>query len=144
MLLKIQDSHILKEVIEVFPSEVGKLFFLKRVVIIEINEGVHLNHKNAEQIFLKIKDFFGNKKRIGIISNRINNYSIQVLDYQKFFNYIPNIKLYGIVHYNKQHFYSYQIEKRFSPIPLQNYNTIDEALDYTLAMLNKNAFKRLA
>ena len=142
--MRIQDSHILNDVIEVFPSDVGKLFFMKRMVIIEINEGVHLNYKNAEHIFLKIKDFFGNSKRIGIISNRINNYSIQVLDYQKLFNYIPNIKLYGIVHYNKQHFYSYQIEKRFSPIPLQNYNSINEALDYTLTMLDKKGFKRLA
>ena len=136
--MKTQDSHIKENVIEIFPNEIGKLYFFKHLVIIEINEGVHVSYENASTMIIKIKSFFGGKLPMGIISNRINNYSVEVLDYDKLFKYMPNIKAFSVVYYNIQNSYNIEIEKSFSPVPFHGYNNIDDAIKNTLNIIKNN------
>ena len=133
--MQFQETNYLNDVIEVYPSNIGKIFFYTNLIIVEAKEGVHINYENTKDVYKKIKAFFG-ERSFGLVSNRINNYSIEVLDYNKLFKKLPNLTAYGIVCYNLKSTYNVEIEKAFSKVPFHGYNKLKDALNGTINLVN--------
>ena len=135
--MKVQESIYVNEVLEVFPCPVGKVFLFKNIVLLEINSGVHLTFDNTQSFIKKIKSFYAKKSAVGFISNRVNTYSSEVLDYKKLFNKLLMIKTFSIVYYNLQTAYNIEIEKKISNVPFVGFKNLTEAFIYTKATLKR-------
>ena len=133
--MKIQNSNYLKDVIEVFPCNIGKVFFYKDLAIVEAKQGMHVCYENTKDLAIKIKDFFGSRK-FGLISNRINDYSVEILDYERFYNYLPNLVAHGITYYNSQTSFNVELEKNYIGVPLFSNNNLKYVFENVKIQLN--------
>ncbi len=65
----------------VYLLDFGKLTINNAQVIIEINEGVHLDIEKARQLWAAIRDNVGDSPFV-YISHRVNSYSVDPMAYQ--------------------------------------------------------------
>jgi hypothetical protein len=140
--MKIIKSKLSDQILEYHAIGLGQFYFLKDIVVAEINEGVHVDFKASQESISVISDFYGTEKPIGYICNRINNFSISPLDYPKFINSLPNLTIFGIVHNNHFDRMNYEIEKRFCNRPYKAFTDLYSAFNQVSNFV-KNVSKRV-
>lgn len=133
-MLKIstKKSDLVPEIIDVFQNEIGTLYFLKNIVISEINDGVHINYSTSLKVFEAIKSFYIDCESFGYISNRINDYSITPLDFGKFHDHFPNLKVFATVTYSELNKMNTDLEKRFCKVPYKNFTDLISAKQWVI------------
>ncbi|WP_138433507.1 hypothetical protein [Winogradskyella algicola] len=117
----------------------GKLFYNEKYMIAEFNEGVDLNFKNFNEVTTLIKLQFRDRP-FGFISNRINSYSINLSDANKFNQKFPNVKAYAVVAHNPITEKVFEIEERFFKFNRRSFRDLNDAIDWVekaLSSLNK-------
>jgi hypothetical protein len=119
----------------------GDLFFFENMIITQVNEGEHVSFNSTKLPFKCIYDYYeALKKPFGIISNRLNKYSLEVLDLPKYSKNLPNLKFYGVVGNTNFNNVNISLEKQFSKIPVLDFDNISEAYntinDYILNSTN--------
>ncbi len=129
--MNIKDSNIYTQVIKEHNSVLGDLYFFKNLVVAQINEGVHVSIENAQSCYNAIYDFYGSVKDFGLISNRINTYSIEALDYPKQNILFPNLIHYTVIGYTQFDKMNIIIEKQFCKVPYVGFKNLIEAFNYT-------------
>ncbi|WP_054851160.1 hypothetical protein [Olleya sp. ITB9] len=135
--MKTINSKLADQVKDVFISKLGTFYILEDVIISEINEGEHLTIENAQGLLSYIYNYYGKNKKFAYISNRVNKYSIEVLDYPKIKQIVPNLELFAIIsysHFDKMNIY---IEKQFCKVPYKSFPTINKAYNFANQFLNK-------
>lgn len=140
--MKLFNSKLSDHIIEYHAIGLGQFFFLKNIVVAEINEGVHMDFQASKEFITLISDFYGTKKPFGYVCNRINNFSISPLDFPKFNKALPNLTIFGIVHNNHFDRMNYEIEKRFCNRPYKSYSDLYSALSQVESFI-KNISKRV-
>ncbi|OYX23270.1 MAG: hypothetical protein B7Z06_10465, partial [Flavobacteriales bacterium 32-35-8] len=103
----------------------GDLFFFENYLIAEFNEGVEINYKNFDAVRELIKEHFGNDS-FGLISNRINSYSIVITD-APLFNQCESLKAYATVTYSLFAERVFNVENYFFKFNKQNFNSLSDA-----------------
>ncbi|WP_452219773.1 hypothetical protein [Lacinutrix salivirga] len=121
------DSSLRKEFVKSHFLEIGNLFFFKNYVISEVNEGVHFSYSSAKEYILLIAQHYKNHKVLGYISNRVNTFSIEALDYPKLLTAIPNIEVFCTVTYSYFDSMNVDIEKQFCKKPYLSCSSLLEA-----------------
>lgn len=106
-------------------TSLGNLFFFENYVIAEFYEGVEINYNNFETVKELIKEQFGNES-FGLISNRINSYSIVITD-APLFNQCESLKAYATVTYSLFAERVFNIENYFFKFNKQNFNSLTDA-----------------
>ena len=125
------NSEIFRKVEKTYHLPVGDLYFFENIAVMQINEGEHASLKSSQYFLKKIYDFYETKnKPYGYISNRVNKYSVEVLDYQKHTDLLPNLSIYGIVAYSQFDSMNIDIEKQFCKMPVSSFNDLDKAYKY--------------
>lgn len=114
----------------------GKLKIENRIVIAEINEGVHLTLELSEEIILSVFNSIGDQPTM-YISNRINSYSVDPIIYNTV-SQIKNILGIAVVNNIENVKNSVQIEKLFFKNKFKHFNTIDEAISWSNDQLKIN------
>ncbi|WP_292944876.1 hypothetical protein [Olleya sp. UBA1516] len=128
--MNIINSEIYNQIKEVHKFPMGDLFFFENMIIAQVNEGEHVSFDSTKIAFKCIYDYYeAFKKPFGIISNRLNKYSIEVLDLPKYSKNLPNLKLYGVVGYTNFNDINISLEKQFSKIPVLDFDNITKAYD---------------
>jgi len=94
--MSITDYKNTNELSDYQEVNIGKLYFFEHFVITEFNEGVHINFDSFKETKEAIIKFFGNKE-FGVITNRINTYSLDLNDANRFNESFPNLKAYAVV-----------------------------------------------
>ncbi len=61
----------------------GNFYLTEKLVIGELNEGVHFDWEKGETLILEAIDFYGKQAKLVFVSNRINNYSIDPQNYSR-------------------------------------------------------------
>lgn len=140
--MKIINSEISKKIIEYHSIGLGQFYFLKNMVVAEINEGVHIDFKVSQEFIKLIIKFYGTDKPFGYICNRVNNFSISPLDFVKFNSAVPNLTIYGIVHNNHFDRMNFEIEKRFCNKPYNSYTDLYSAYNQ-VGIFIKNIDRRV-
>lgn len=137
------DQSIFKDkILKVLPVKTGVLYFFKNIVCIEVNEGIHLNLELSKEIFEPINTFYRDVDAIGFLSNRINDFSIEAIDYPKFFEALPKIKLFSVVYYTINNRYNIDIEKQFiENVSFKGFNNLKEGLSYSEKFLSSEQIK---
>ena len=111
---------------KIMEMELGKYFFYGNIVIVEVNEGINLSYKTDLSILLIILNITKGKPWV-YISNRINSYSIQPLDF-KYLNKVPTLMALGVVNYTEVGHLNSQLEAKFCKKPFQVFDNLPEAV----------------
>lgn len=135
--MKLIDSKLYSHIIESHKIKLGYIYFFKDVVVVEFNEGVHLDFNVSQEYIGLITDFYGQERPFGYISNRVNDFSISPLDYPKFNRALNNLAMYGIVNNNHFDRINYNIEKRFCDKPYKGYSDLYTAFNQVSIFVNK-------
>ncbi len=127
--MKIIESDFSNQIIKSVHKDIGNIFFFNDIVIIEFNEGVHVDINNSVEVFNEIKSYFGAARPFGVIANRINSYSVKLLDANLFREKVKNLSAYGVVGYNLAGKMNAEIENNFCLSENVNYDCIREAIN---------------
>jgi len=109
--------------------ELGELRFNHRYLVAVFDEGVDLNFENFSEITNIIKTQFENRP-FGFISNRINSYSINLSDANKFNKMFPNLKAYAVVAHNPITEKVFEIEEHFFTFNRKSFRNLDDAINW--------------
>jgi hypothetical protein len=115
----VMDTHVL---------DIGTLYFLEHIAIVEFNDGVHLTIENSKPVFSAIEDYF-NHNEFGLIANRVNSYSIHPLEMQQIKDVYPNLGAYAVVATDKASKMSAEIENSFCQTHDINFDNLYEAVE---------------
>ncbi len=132
------NSQLKEKVIISHEVKIGKLYFLENIVFSEIKEGKHLSIKSANEYLSLISEFYGSTKPFGYVSNRINTFSIEALDFPKFTNILKNLKVFVAVSYSHFDKMNMEIERQFCKVPYHGAENIIESYNYVNDYLKRN------
>ncbi len=136
--MQFKNSPLEKMTIISHESEIGNLYFIENMVFSEIKEGKHLSLKTAYDYLNVISNFYGDTKPFGYVSNRINKFSIEALDYPKFTKLLKNLKVYAAINYTHFNKMNMEIEKQFCKIPYRGFENIIDSYNYVNNYLNND------
>ena len=108
----------------------GKYYFCTKIVISELNEGVHFDWEKCHMIIGKILEFYGENAQIGFISNRINNYSVDPNNWVRAHTEYDFMIASAIVTYQNSSYKVATLEKYFSQKKLKRCFSINEAIEW--------------
>lgn len=94
--MKIINSDFSSEILAFFQNHVGNIFFFNHLAVVELNEGIHFDKNNCDTIIGELRRYFGSKP-FGVIANRVNSYSVNLLDVPVFREQTKNLIAYGVV-----------------------------------------------
>lgn len=138
--MSVLETSLKKHIKKSFNSNIGTIYLFENIVVSEINEGVHLTVESSLEYIKLISKFFSNKKPFGYISNRINSFSVEAIDYKKFTNLLENMKVFSAVNHNENNILNVDIEKKFCDIPYKTYDCIIQSykeIDYLITSYKK-------
>ena len=127
--MKIIESDLSNHIIKTAEKELGNLYFFNHVAVIEFNEGTHVDINNSSEIFEELKSYFGVSRHFGVVANRINSYSVNLLDTPLFREQAKNLCAYAVVGHNAASKMNAQIENGFCLSENINYDNVYEAID---------------
>ncbi|MFG6687408.1 hypothetical protein ACGK9U_12550 [Mariniflexile sp. HNIBRBA6329] len=116
----------------------GNYYFLDKIVIAEINYGVHFNEKKIAAVIEKIFEHYNSDCKLGYISNRINSYSFEPDLWKKFFDEFNFIVGSVSVCYTNMNLMNASIEKRFSKKNVKITDNLDDAFTWVLSLKELN------
>jgi len=131
------ESQLKQKIITSKDSKIGTLHFLENMVISEIKEGMHLSFKSSYNYLRQIADFYGDNKPYGFISNRVNTFSIEALDFPKFINILTHLKVYAAISYSHFDKMNMEIERQFCRVHYKDFETIMDSYHYVNKYLQK-------
>lgn len=99
--MTITKSNVAPHILKHSQSEVCSLHFFNHIAVLEFNEGVHMDLISFRKSMNDITSYFGTTRPFGLVCNRVNSYSIDLLDIEKISQLMPNMVAYGIVTYNE-------------------------------------------
>ncbi|APY07342.1 hypothetical protein BWZ20_03070 [Winogradskyella sp. J14-2] len=108
---------------------IGKLQYNEKYIIAIFNEGVDINFKNFSEVATIIKSQFENRP-FGFIANRVNSYSINLSDADRFNKTFPNVKAYAVVAHNSITERVFEIEERFFKFNRKSFRDLGGAIDW--------------
>ena len=114
--------------------KLGDIYFFHNFAVIEFNEGAHIDIYNSDEIFDELNNYFGYSKPFGVIANRVNSYSINLLDIDLFREKSKNLCAYAVVGHNMASKMNAEIENSFYKHDNINYDNLHDAID---AVTNK-------
>ena len=117
-----------------FYLDFAKVKVLKCLMIVEINEGIHMSttyHEELEEI--ASLQFEG--KPFVYITNRVNSYSVDPSIY-KLTSKIPNLKGFAVVTKTLLAKKNAEIEKLFLNKPFEIFKDLDEAINWARNILD--------
>ena len=85
--MKVEDSYLNDKYIEKIAMSHGTYYFFEKFIISEISSGVVFDWALAKEIIDVANAFYGEDINISYISNRVNKYSLNPIDWIKFFKY---------------------------------------------------------
>ncbi|AUP81217.1 hypothetical protein [Flavivirga eckloniae] len=126
--MKIAESDFSNHIVKSVQKKLGNVFFFKHIAVIEFNEGVHIDINNSSEFFDELINYFGNSRPFGVIANRINSYSINLMDAKLFKQKIRSLCYYAVVAYNNAGKMNAEIEDSFCHADKISYDCIHEAM----------------
>ncbi|GGD05140.1 hypothetical protein [Hyunsoonleella pacifica] len=128
--MKIIESDFSNQIVKFVQNKLGDIFFFNHIAVVELNEGIHFDINNAPLILEELKSYFGETKPFGVIANRVNSYSVELLDTPKYREEVKNLKSYGVVGHDAASKMNATIENDFCLSEKVDYDTIYDAINH--------------
>jgi hypothetical protein len=116
----------------------GRLYLFDNYVVAEFKEGVDINFDNFSNVSEIIKKQF-NDRPFGFIANRLNSYSIDLMDATKFNAYFPNLEAYAIVAYTAMTRRVFEVENHFFNFNREVFKNLELATEWVEKTLSTNS-----
>lgn len=113
---------------KIMEMEIGNYFFYGNIVVVEAKEGINISYKKDLSIILLILNITKDKPWV-YISNRINSYSIETMDY-KYLNKVPTLKALGIVNHTQENYINSDLEVKFCKKPYKVFENLIDAANW--------------
>ena len=126
--MTIVNSDMADQVVKQTQSKAGTLHFFNHLAVVEFNEGIHIDLSSARKPIHDLIEFFG-QKPFGLIANRVNSYSISLLDITEVKLVLPNMVAYGVVSHNVAGRMNAEIESNFCSLQDICFDNLYVALD---------------
>ncbi|NND52436.1 MAG: hypothetical protein HKN54_08515 [Flavobacteriaceae bacterium] len=127
--MKVLESNLKNHVIKSVSHDIGDLHFFNHFAIIEFSEGQHVTLEASIKLLDNIQNYFGDARSFGIISNRVNSYSMQPMDVVKAKERFTNLAGYGVVANSSPGRLSAHIEDTFCTTQNIKFNNLYEAVE---------------
>ena len=109
----------------------GDLYFYDNFVISQIGEGVILGKPELIEAMVLMKDYFGTEKPYGLISDRVNSYSINLPELIPIARQFGKLTVNAVVVYSNIGYGNFEIEKRLLKFKGQIFFDLNQAIDWT-------------
>lgn len=126
----VSESELKYELEDVYILSSGVFYFFKDFIISEINEGVHFNWEEAQDIIELALNHYGSGSKISYISNRVYSYSIEAQDWLKFFKQRHTLKSFAVVTYSKGSLINVMMEKIFFKSKIKTFENLYDAAEW--------------
>lgn len=136
--MTITQSNVATHIVKHTQSKVGSIHFFNHIAVMEFYEGVHLDLISFVDTKNEIIDYFGTTKPFGLVCNRVNSYSIDLLDIEKVPPLMPNMVAYGIVTHNEAGRMNAVIESNFCKSNDISFDNLYEGLDTVYQRVKRN------
>lgn len=130
-----KESPFSKHIEATYRLKVGDFHFLRNFVVAEFNEGVNASYHDLEEAHDLAKDYY-KEKPFGFISNRINSYSINIMDVLKHQNKFKDLNAYAIVTHHRSSKISLIVEDYYFKLKRQRFNSLSEAAKWVNEHVN--------
>ncbi|WP_338733860.1 hypothetical protein [Mangrovimonas cancribranchiae] len=137
--MKVLESPIAKHVEATYCLEIGDFHFFENYLIAEFKQGVCVSFNDLKEVYDLLLDYYKGDT-YGFISNRINSYSIDVIDMNRHFEKLNQISAYAIVTYNLNTKRVLAVEDYYFNLKRERFTSLLEASNW---VANKTAFKKL-
>lgn len=128
----IRDTELYAEVHKELNYTFGDIFIFKGFIVSEIKQGIALSWKDHANHFVQdIAYYLGTDGTdIVYISNRINSYSVNAVDWLKFFKSDYKMKAYCIVSDNPMGKMNIMIENLFFNNKIKTFQSLFDAINW--------------
>ncbi|WP_460219092.1 hypothetical protein [Psychroserpens sp. MEBiC05023] len=127
--MTILNSNVASQIVKQEQSEAGTLHFFNHIAVVEFNEGIHADLNSGRKMIHDLMAYFGNSKPFGIVANRVNSYSIALLETTEVRSIFPNLIAYGIVSHNQAGRMNAEIESQYCASSDISFDNLYEGLD---------------
>jgi hypothetical protein len=127
--MTIIDSNVGSQILKQEQSEAGILHFFNHIAVVEFYEGLHVDLISGRKIINDLMNYFGTTKPFGLIANRVNSYSISLLETTEVKSIFPNMVAYGVVSHNEAGRMNALIESSFCSSKDISFDNLYEGLD---------------
>ncbi|MCK8480764.1 hypothetical protein [Psychroserpens algicola] len=127
--MTIINSNVASQIVKQEQSEAGTLHFFNHIAVVEFNEGVHADLHSGRKMINDLIQYFGNIKPFGLVANRVNSYSIALLETAEVRSIFPNLVAYGIVSHNHAGRMNAEIESQYCASQNISFDNLYEGLD---------------
>lgn len=127
--MTIVESNVASEIVKKETSEAGTLHFFNHIAVVEFNEGMHIDLNTARKTIHDLIRYFGDSRPFGLIANRINSYSISLLETVEIKSIFPNLVAYGVVSHNDAGRMNAEIESNFCSTQDISFDNLYECLN---------------
>ena len=128
--MRILESDFSNQIVEFVQNKLGSIFFFNHIAVVELNEGIHFDINNASLITDELKSYFGNTRPFGVVANRVNSYSVDLLSTPLYRKKLSNLKAYGVVGHDLASKMNATLENDFCVSEKVDYDTIYDAINY--------------
>ncbi|WP_282042830.1 hypothetical protein [Winogradskyella flava] len=135
--MSIDNTELASQIIKQTKSDVGVVHFFNHIAVMEFEEGKHIDLTSSRPILNSIIDYFGDTKPFGLIANRVNSYSVSVLEIKDFRQELPNLSAYGIICYNQAGKMNAKIESSICEWDNICYDNLYDGLDTVYSNVKK-------
>lgn len=132
---RVKDLSLFKKIREIREYEFGVFYFFDKLVISEIKEDIVLEWKMAEKAVFAAQEIFGKDSPIVYISNRINSYTVDPLNWMKFHKNRHQLTHYAVVGQTKGSLASVVLERIFFKNTIVQFEDLDEAVAWALGKI---------
>lgn len=120
---RVKELDFFKHIRQIREFEFGIFYYFDGLVISEMKEGIVLEWEMAELGVLAAKEIFKENQPIVYISNRIHNYSVDPLNWVKFYKNRHQLAHYAVVGRTQEILPALSWNVCFLKTPLSNFNT---------------------
>lgn len=135
---RVKELDFFKNIRQIREFNFGVFYYFDGLVISEMKEGVVLEWEMAELAVEAAQEVFGENQPIVYISNRINSYSVDPLNWVKFYKNRHQLAHYAVVGRTQGSFASIVLERMFFKNSIVQFQNLDDALLWALSKLEAN------
>ena len=133
--MTVKESKLSKHIEATYRLKIGDFHFFKNFVVAEFNEGVYASYKDLEESYDLALDYYKDRS-YGFISNRINSYSINIMDVLKYQSKFKGLRAYAIVTHNRSSKISLQVEDYYFKLKRTRFNSLIDAAKWVNDKIN--------
>ena len=138
--MTILDSPLSKNVQATYCLDIGDFHFFSDFIVAEFKQGSYVSFSDFEEIFDLSSEFFGSKS-YGFISNRVNSFSVNLLDIVNHRKKLEHLNAYAIVTYSHNSKRMLAIEDHYFKFERKRFNSLIDAAKWVVNEVSKATTK---